>query len=64
MQKNIDRALKCQIYLTLADCMISAKDKAENYKNKIIEVIDLGFQGVVELQNSSNDDFEYAEQLK
>jgi hypothetical protein len=44
--------------------MISAKDKAENYKNKIIEVIDLGFQGVVELQNSSNDDFEYAEQLK
>jgi hypothetical protein len=27
--------------------MISAKDKAGNYRNKIIEVIDLGFQGVV-----------------
>jgi hypothetical protein len=47
MHNNIDRALKCQIYLTLADCMISAKDKAGNYRNKIIEVIDLGFQGVV-----------------
>lgn len=55
MQKNIDRTLKCQIFLTLADCMIADKEKASRRKREIINMIDLGFQGVINLQNSSDD---------
>lgn len=65
MRRNIDRNLKCQIFLTLADLMVSDKEKAAAHREEIIGVIDLGFQGVVDLQNNnSTDDFEYAEQLK
>lgn len=60
----VSRDMKCQIFLALADCMVNAKDKAYNYITKVIEVIDLGFQGVVELQQGSPDDFEYSEHLK
>lgn len=60
----INRELKCQIFLALGDCLFNAKDKAYQYIAKVIEVIDLGFDGVIMLQQGSMDDLEYAEHLK
>lgn len=60
LTKNIDRTFKCQIFLTLADCFICSREKAMKYIARITDVIDLGFQGVVDLQNGSPEDFEYA----